>query len=263
MNYRSQAMRLLIVSWAMIMAGTAGTAFAAGTSCTLATRINADGVTYSGSISTSTFHYYRFYPTVGRSFVVMAHSTNPYDTTTDDVDLTVYSDATCTTTHAYRSLTSHMPLTIKSDTYQGEARGLIATSSTASIRLSSDFATTSTAYYLRVVETTMYAPWFYIGGDYNSFVILQNTTGGTLSYEVTVRNQAGAAATLVSTTLGSNATALVNLKDHAGSMPGGAIYGSVQVAHDGPIGAIRGHVANQSPTATVSVMTDLQTRPTP
>ena len=111
------------------------------------------------------------------------------------------------------------------------------------------------------METTLYASWFYIGGDYNSWVTLQNTSGGPINYQLTVRTTAGATLTLPLAPLAAEATALINIRDYAPSIPGLAIMGSVQVAHDGPLGAIRGNLANLTQTG-MSLTMNFSTRST-
>jgi hypothetical protein len=44
---------------------------------------------------------------------------------------------------------------------------------------------------LRVLETTMWSSWFFQGGDYNSFILLRNTTRTFVNFIITWRSAAG------------------------------------------------------------------------
>jgi hypothetical protein len=91
-------------------------------------------------------------------------------------------------------------------------------------------------YRVRVAESTLFSNWFFVGGDYNAFSLIRNTTSSTLSYTVNWRNLAGTVVATTSSTLSPNATAVLNGRDFAGAL--GAGNGSVEIAHNGPPDAI-------------------------
>jgi len=88
----------------------------------------------------------------------------------------------------------------------------------------------ATVYYqLRVIETTLWASWFFQGADYNSFVLMRNTTDMACDYTIWWRDPAG-------TIIGSSGPQTVAA--HAGVglnskafVPLGSINGTVAVTH--------------------------------
>jgi hypothetical protein len=94
------------------------------------------------------------------------------------------------------------------------------------IRVSSDKG----AFYtrMRIVDTTRYSDWFFIGGDYNAYTLIRSTINFDVIYTVEWRNLDG---TIVATTTGT-------LTPHAGvvldarTFVTSTIMGTVQIAHD-------------------------------
>jgi hypothetical protein len=54
-------------------------------------------------------------------------------------------------------------------------------------------AVTANTYQFRVVDTTLYSPWFFSGSGYEAFILLRNTTTSELRATVTLRSTAGVA----------------------------------------------------------------------
>jgi hypothetical protein len=82
-------------------------------------------------------------------------------------------------------------------------------------------------FRVRVVETTMFSPWFFVGGSYNAFTVLRNTTNSTIPFTINWRNGAGAIVGTVSGTLPPN---------------GGSFYPAAAVENPGVIAAGNGTV---------------------
>jgi hypothetical protein len=55
-----------------------------------------------------------------------------------------------------------------------------------------NFLGTVKSYRWRIVETTLFCPWFFSGGGFDAFVLIRNTTGGAVNATVTLRSIAGA-----------------------------------------------------------------------
>ena len=49
----------------------------------------------------------------------------------------------------------------------------------------------TTTYAVRVVETTLFSNWFFVGGDYSAYTLLRNTTNVNVPYTINWRNAAG------------------------------------------------------------------------
>jgi hypothetical protein len=121
-----------------------------------------------------------------------------------------------------------------------------------------DLSTGMRQYNLRVLETTLWSPWFYIAGDYNSFLLLRNSSGLAVDVDVHWRDPTG----------------VFDLGHYAGSVPGrGAITinardyvpvpnysGTVEVAHNGSPEAIVGQVTTLSVTTGLNFDSQLQQR---
>lgn len=86
---------------------------------------------------------------------------------------------------------------------------------------------------MRFVETTQYSNWFFIGGDYNAFTIIRNTTGNALNYTVEWRDANGAIVATTGGALAGNAGAILNARAFTATTSG-----TVQVAHDASESAI-------------------------
>jgi hypothetical protein len=98
------------------------------------------------------------------------------------------------------------------------------------------YAFVGTAFQLRVVETTLFSNWFFLGTDYAAYTLLRNSTSTTVAYTLTWRNGSGTAVATASGTLAANGSGFVNARDHAGAVA--AVSGTVEIAHTSSPGAI-------------------------
>lgn len=87
----------------------------------------------------------------------------------------------------------------------------------------------SRSYRLAVIETTVWANWFFIGGDYASFTLLHNTTAAPISATLTWRDATGAVVGSYSPVVPANGLVAVDAR----SRVSGATAGSVEVGHNG------------------------------
>ena len=117
---------------------------------------------------------------------------------------------------------------------------------------------------LAIVETTLWANWYYVGGDYSSFTILRNTTNTQLTADLQWRNTAG---TVVGTQLGltipANGTVFFNARDAMSCgfpTPCANPAGSVEIAHNGEAHALEGSQTTLSATSGLSFDTVMQRR---
>jgi hypothetical protein len=90
-------------------------------------------------------------------------------------------------------------------------------------------------YRFRVVETTLYCPWFFSGSGFEAFILLRNTVAVPVRATVTLRNTAGTVVgTPQSATVPANGS--FNLQVSAASPTGfglASASGSVEVAFGG------------------------------
>jgi hypothetical protein len=112
---------------------------------------------------------------------------------------------------------------------------------------------TDAEYTMRVVETTLWANWFFVGGDYSSFTLVRNTTNSTISATLSWRGAGGAVAATRTLPVPANGMLVLNARDvlscGAGVCTPGS--GSVDIAHTGSPEAL---VGSQT---TLSAMTGL------
>jgi hypothetical protein len=154
---------------------------------------------------------------------------NPTDPT-----LTVYA-ADQTTTLGSDTGTTVEPkgLTASRVCFIAPASGLIY------IRIQPESGFEDREYTLRIVETTLYTNWFFVGDDYSSFTLIRNTTNTPVSYKIFWRNLAGGG--LGVPQLGSiPANGVAALDARAISQAIAAISGSVEIAHTGSPEALIG-----------------------
>lgn len=112
---------------------------------------------------------------------------------------------------------------------------------------------------LRIVDTTLFCNWWFIGSGYNAFVILQNTTNSTVTPTITLRDVAGVQRGQLSPAIAGNGTVFPNASSF---VTGGAIFGSIQIAHNASPGALVGTTNTQSATTGLSFDGACASRPT-
>ena len=103
-------------------------------------------------------------------------------------------------------------------------------------------------FRIRVVDTTVFSPWFFSGSGFEAFILIKNTTDTPRSATVTLYNTAG-------TVTGTPQTGTVpvngsfNLQVSATPPTGfglASASGGVQIAHTGPPGALIANVTSLS-----------------
>jgi hypothetical protein len=121
---------------------------------------------------------------------------------------------------------------------------------------------------IRVVETTLFSNWFYVGGDYSAYSIIRRTTaprGGVadpalLNYTINWRDSSGTITATKTGTLAANASTFVDAKGFAGNAAAGS--GTVEIVHDGSPGAIMATTTVLSASTGLSFDTIFVPRPT-
>ena len=113
---------------------------------------------------------------------------------------------------------------------------------------------------VQVVETTLFSNWFFLGGDYNAFTMLRNTTGDPLPYTVTWRSAAGASVATQSGTLPGNGGTIINARTLPGALA--AMSGTVDIVHSGLPGAMVATTTVISATTGLGFDTVFAPRPT-
>jgi hypothetical protein len=113
-----------------------------------------------------------------------------------------------------------------------------------------DLGTGSHQYRIRVVETTLFSDWFYVGADYSAYTLIRNTTDASVTYRVNWRNAAGAVVATTAAPVAGNADVFFDARAFAGALA--ATNGSVEIAHNGSPDAIVASTTVLSPTTGLS-----------
>ncbi len=108
----------------------------------------------------------------------------------------------------------------------------------------------------RLVETSLYCPWFYTAGDYDGYVLLRNTTSEAVTVTVTWRTPTGAIASgngktgTYTGSIPSHGLALLTTKTYVSTLT--TTSGSIEVAFAAAPGAITGSTTTLSGTTGIS-----------
>lgn len=111
-------------------------------------------------------------------------------------------------------------------------------------------STTSNTYDVRIIETTMFCPWFFISGDYNAFTLIRNTTDTSVNFTINWRNPAGAIVGTNSGSVPGNGNVAINARTFVNAAT--TSNGSVEIVHDGSEDALKASTTTLSATTGLS-----------
>jgi hypothetical protein len=197
---------------------------------------------------TNTEKWFRYDLRGGRSYCVEVGAGRTQSSDSDEGgsgDLTVFA-SNATTVIVSNSATGQEP-----DAFQGSRgcflmTGTVGSQETAYVRVTDGAAGTYT-YRMRLVETSLWASWFFIGGDYNAFTLLRNTTTASVSYTMTWRNPAGTVVGTTSGTVPANGGIGINARTFIAN-PVTNFNGTVEVYHTASPEGLVGQVTSLSST---------------
>lgn len=120
-------------------------------------------------------------------------------------------------------------------------------------------ATQTATCIVRVVETTLFSPWYFrdTGSGYDGFAELKNTTTSPVTVVVNAFLPNGAIAGSTSVAVPANGVALVTTASLGVPASG---FGSMSIAHTGKLGAIVANITTISGTTGVSFDAPFTTR---
>jgi hypothetical protein len=107
---------------------------------------------------------------------------------------------------------------------------------------------TAGGFRVRVVDTTVFSPWFFAGSGFETFILIKNTTGTAHNVTVTLFSPAGTPATAPQSGI-APADGSYNLQLSAPPPTGFGVstaVGGVLIAHDGPPGSLVSSVLSMS-----------------
>ena len=108
-------------------------------------------------------------------------------------------------------------------------------------------ANTTGTFRVRVVDTTVFCPWFFSGNGFEAFILIKNTTGTTRSATVRLSSPSGTTLGTQSGTAPANGS--YNLQVSAAPPTGfglSSASGGVYIAHNGPPGSLVVNVTSLS-----------------
>jgi hypothetical protein len=194
--------------------------------------------------------WYRFTAYAGRSYCV---ETGPYEWSTaanGGADTLIHVRKADTTTNLSTSdTTTHEPRS--GSLAFGLSRACFIAPETEQVHVRfMDWLSGTNSYSARVVESTLFSPWFFVGGDYNAFTVLRNTTNATISFTINWRNSAGTIVHSVSSTLPANGGTFYGARSFAGVV--GAVSGTIDIAFNGSPQALMANTTVMSATTGLS-----------
>lgn len=123
-------------------------------------------------------------------------------------------------------------------------------------------STTSAFYRIRVVESSVYSPWFFSGSGFEAFILIKNNTGIARTLTVTLFSTGGAILGTQTGMLPANGS--LNLQVSAAPPAGfglASASGGVRITGDAPLGSITANVTSLSFGSGVSFDTPAVPRP--
>ena len=251
---KSIGLLLVLVSIAMPLRADAD-----NTACAGAIYIVPDGSLHSGALAAggTERRWYTFQARASRSYAITVENMMPADVNAivDNLASGVRSDCNGTA----------LPVLAQGSTYEWEPAS--GTDSAGGDRFS--FMTTAdtpvyfsvgpelvaSSFRIHVEETTLFSNWFFVGGDYHAFTLLRNTSGSVtgsngLFYQINWRNSAGAIIASQTGSLPPNGSVYKNGRDYPAVVA--AASGTIEVIHDGPVGALVASTTVMSPSTGLS-----------
>ena len=234
----------MIIAGAMLVLA-ASNGWAQNTTAGNAVRDQHIGQQVTGFLSSTALErWYLYQVRVGRSYCMeigaeeFEANTGPH--IADPVGTVYQSDAT--TVIGSSDDTGQEP-----DSYRGSRVCFISTQTLVYVKITPFSSTAGHYYTMRFVETSLWGSWFFIGGDYNSFVLLRNTTSEAVNYTVTWRNPAGTITGTTSGTVVPNGGLGLNARTFVIN-PTVNVNGTVEIYHSGSPEALVGQVTSLSAT---------------
>jgi hypothetical protein len=205
-----------------------------GSGCTNATFLF-PGVGNAQTIDFGASGDYKASVVAGRSYVV--YSWAPFQDAGEggaELDHAFYSDATCATLAQSVSAAPKEPA-VEVDGHIGDNDTIIPSfTGTLYIKVANNSA--ASVVHTAILETTIFSPWWYVGGNSNAFAEIKNTTNATVAFTLTVHGSDGIPCATTSGSLPANGNTAINLRALGSCQTAGS--GSAQLAYQGAPGAL-------------------------
>jgi hypothetical protein len=133
---------------------------------------------------------------------------------------------------------------------------IVATSGVRLVRLS-DHSVGAQQWKLKINDTTLFAPWFFSGGGFESFVLVKNTTSTATTVRIALYNTSGTFLASASGTAPANGNYNLQVSSIFGS---GSFAGGVAIAHNAAPGGVVASVTSLNFASGVSFDTQASPR---
>jgi hypothetical protein len=175
--------------------------------------------------------------TAGRSYIFWVYP--PYQDAsegTTGVSLALFTGTTCVTPATGTSVTEREPLGNISGADVDQISVKPSATGTYVIQISN---TTANAYTVAatVVETSIFSPWWFVGGFNQAFVTLRNNMSQATTATLTLFASDGAVCGTEEIALASNANTYLRVNDYPACVPS-PYHGSAAITYFGPPGGI-------------------------
>jgi hypothetical protein len=87
-----------------------------------------------------------------------------------------------------------------------------------------------------LLETTLFSPWWFIGGDYSAFIVVHNTTSQATTAGIWLLDSTGTLCGSDGVMLAPNGNGFINVRNYAPCLAAG--FGSAIITHDSSPGGI-------------------------
>jgi hypothetical protein len=227
--------RISILMVLLSLALVPATAFADNTTCANAQFLFM-GVGRSQSYASSQDRYYKVRVVAGRSYSVYTWA--PFidaSVATSSFGHSFFSDAACATSATTVSSGAKEP-TVDVSGHSGDNDTIIPTfTGTMWIAVSNAGSATATAF-TAIQETTLFSPWWFVGGTNQAFAEIKNATNASVAYTLTAYRANGTVCGTSSGSLFGNGNTAVSIGTLGTCLA--AVSGSADIAFQGPPGSI-------------------------
>lgn len=190
------------------------------------------GSTDTDTLPSSGNIYFKTRLTANRSYIFWVYA--PFTDASigsPSVDVALFSDIGCTTAALNTSTTEREPLDNITGADVDQMAIKPATSGTYVFRVNNNIALTY-AVQVVVIETTLFSPWWFVGGNNQAFITLRNNMDATTIATVRIYASNGTICQNVDLSIPANGTNFLRVNDYAACVTSG--FGSAAIAFHGP-----------------------------
>ncbi len=185
--------------------------------------------------------YFKTRVTAGRSYAVIAWA--PFQSVGEggaSLTIDIYDSNTCTTVPLGVNLDDNEPFVFGIEGHTSDHDNIIpATNGIVYIKVSNTVAAGYSVHVL-VIETTLFSPWWFVGGTNQAFIEIRNNMSMSATAEVTMYQSNGVPCGSTSVNLPGNGNTAVAVRNFGSCSA--AVSGSAQIAFAGTPGGMTANI---------------------